>query len=136
MKVLIDTNVLIDYMAEREPYFEDARKILLFCGQNKIEGCIAAHSVSNIFYILRKHIPESERRTILKNLCTITTVIEIDRQKLVNALDNVDFSDMEDCLQSECADVFKADYIITRNIKDFEKSSIPPILPADFIKLL
>ena len=136
MKVLIDTNVLIDYMAEREPYFEDARKILFACGQNKIEGCIAAHSVSNIFYILRKHIPESERRAILKNLCTITTVIEIDRQKLMNALDNVDFSDMEDCLQSECADVFKADYIITRNIKDFEKSSIPSILPADFIKLL
>lgn len=136
MRVLIDTNVLIDYMAEREPYFENARKILLACGQNKIEGCIAAHSVNNIFYILRKHIPESKRRAILKNLCTITTVIEIDRQKLVNALDNVDFSDMEDCLQSECANKFQADYIVTRNIKDFEKSTIPPVLPEDFIKLL
>lgn len=54
MKILIDTNVLIDYSAEREPYFQDARCILLACSENKISGCIAAHSINNIFYILKK----------------------------------------------------------------------------------
>jgi toxin-antitoxin system, toxin component, PIN family len=136
MKALIDTNVLIDYIAEREPYFQDAREILLACSNNKIDGCIAAHSISNIFYILRKNMSEEDRRIILKKLCIITSIIGIDKQKLINALDNASFSDMEDCLQAECAKDFKADYIITRNIKDFDKSSVMPILPADFVKKL
>lgn len=136
MKILIDTNVLIDYIAEREPYFQDSRRILLACSENKISGCIAAHSINNIFYILRKSIPETERREILKKLCIITTVIGVDKKKLINALDNAEFSDMEDCLQTECAAYFSADYIVTRNIKDFEKSSVVPILPSDFVKML
>lgn len=136
MKILIDTNVLIDYIAEREPYFQDARCILLACSENKISGCIAAHSINNIFYILRKSIPETERREILKKLCIITTIIGIDKKKLINALNNASFSDMEDCLQAECAASFSADYIVTRNIKDFDKSSVVPILPSDFVKML
>ena len=136
MKVLIDTNVLIDYIAEREPYFQDARQILISCFKNEVDGCIAAHSVSNIFYILRKDIPEAERRSILKKLCIITTVINLDKQKLIKALNNAAFSDMEDCLQAECAKAFNADYIITRNIKDFDKSYVTPILPSDFVKML
>lgn len=55
MKILIDTNVLIDYIEKRQPFSESAEKIMNACVDDEIEGCIAAHSVSNLFYILRKH---------------------------------------------------------------------------------
>ena len=89
-----------------------------------------------MFYILRKQISEEERRKMLKALCTITTVIALDKNKLMSALDNSEFTDMEDCLQTECARAFHADYIVTRNIKDFQNSVVIPILPENFLKII
>ena len=104
--------------------------------EKQIDGCIAAHSVTNAFYILRKEFTLDERRKNLKDLFTILTVVGIDKNKLLSALDNLGFDDVEDCLQMECAKDFSADYIVTRNIKDFENSSVKPILPEDFLKLI
>lgn len=53
-KILIDTNILLDYLLEREPFFEDAKKVILSCTEGNTKGCIAAHSISNMFFILRK----------------------------------------------------------------------------------
>lgn len=136
MKVLIDTNILLDFLAKREPYYADAEKILSMCIDNTISGCIAAHSVMNIFYILRKSYSLEQRREMLLYLCHILEVIEIDYIKIRNALQHTDFEDVEDCLQAECASSCCADYIITRNIKDFQKSVIPAIPPENFIKLI
>lgn len=61
-KILIDTNVLIDYLLEREPFFEDAKKVILSCTNGETKGCIAAHSLSNMFFILRKDYDAKERR--------------------------------------------------------------------------
>ena len=108
MRVLIDTNVLIDYIANRAPYADDAEKIIVLCKDNRIEGCVAAHSMMNIFYILRKSMSVSERKTFLFSLSQITEIIGIDRQKIINAIVNDDFSDFEDCLQAECAKSFSA----------------------------
>ena len=119
MKVLIDTNVLIDYISLREPFTHDAEKILSLCKDKKIQGCIAAHSIMNAFYILRKQFSVDERR-----------------DKITASLENYDFADIEDCLQTECAKDFLADYIVTRNIKDFQNSMIPPILPDEFLKMV
>ena len=134
MKVLIDTNVLIDFYGKRPQFYDAAEKIMELCMEKKIDGGIAAHSVTNAFYILRKDMPLELRRSTLRDLCAITTVIGIDSEKLVAALDNEAFSDVEDCLQSECAKRFSASYIITRNITDFEHSDVPAIIPDDFLK--
>lgn len=136
MKVLIDTNILIDYISKREPYFEAANSILMLCANEEIGGCIAAHSVMNSIYITRKEYTLEERRKILIGLCKILDVVGIDRGKIINALNNDDFSDIEDCLQMECAKAFTVDYIVTRNIKDFEKSVIPAILPDKFLEII
>ena len=98
MKVLIDTNILIDYISRREPYFEAADKIIMLCANEKLEGCIAAHSVMNSLYITRKEYTLEERRKILIAICRILDVVGIDRGKIINALNNDDFSDIEDCL--------------------------------------
>lgn len=80
-------------------------------------------------------MPEDARREVLLNLCDILVVEGIDSVKIVAALKNNTFSDLEDCLQSDCAKRIKADYIVTRNMKDFGFSEVPAILPEDFLKL-
>ena len=77
---------------------------------------------------------KEERRVALKDFCEIVKVEGIDSFKILSALDNEDFSDFEDCLQEECAVAISADYIITRNAKDFALSRVPAILPDEFLK--
>ena len=134
-KILIDTNVLLDYLLEREPFFEDAKKVILSCTEGNTKGCIAAHSISNMFFILRKDYTANERREILSNLCTIFDVEGIDKEKLLSGLANEEFSDFEDCLQMECAKSYEAEYIVTRNVSDYSISEIKAILPSEYLGL-
>lgn len=135
-KILIDTNVLIDYLLEREPFFEDAKEIIQSCADGKVKGCIAAHSIPNMFFILRKDYSAKERRDILSNLCSIFDVEGIDKAKLLAGLSNEDFSDFEDCLQMECAKSYGADYIVTRNVSDYVTSEVKAIEPKDYLERL
>lgn len=134
-RILIDTNVLLDYLLTREPFYEDAKEVILTCTEGETKGCIAAHSISNMFYILRKDYDAKQRREILVNLCTIFDVEGIDKAKLLSGLQNEDFSDFEDCLQMECAKAYNAEYIVTRNIDDYKASVIKAILPKEYLKL-
>ena len=134
-KILIDTNVLLDYLLEREPYFESAKQVVISCVEGKVKGCIAAHSISNMFFILRKDFTAKERREVLTNLCSIFDVEGIDKSKLLSGLSNEDFSDFEDCLQMECAKAYEAEYIVTRNVSDYATSEIKAIEPEDYLKL-
>lgn len=136
MRVLIDTNVILDYILNREPYGTHAGRIVEACKGKKIFGCIAAHTVPNIFYILRKVYSTEERREILLALCELFDVEGIDAGKIENALKNEKFSDFEDCLQMECAKQYHADYIVTRNTADFAASNIPCIEPEQMCILL
>ena len=134
MRVLLDTNILIDFIAQRPPFVKNAKAILGLCTDKKIDGCIAVHSVTNAFYILRKDVTADDRRKVLAELCNLLTVVGIDKRKILSALANDDFTDVEDCLQTECAKEFSADYIVTRNVKDFQYSTIPAISPDEFLK--
>ena len=134
-KILVDTNVLLDYLLEREPFFEDAKQVILSCTDGKTKGCIAAHSISNMFFILRKDYNARERREILSNFCMIFDVEGIDKEKLLSGLANEDFSDFEDCLQMECAKSYGAEYIVTRNVSDYAASEIKAVLPSEYLEL-
>lgn len=135
-RILIDTNILLDYLLTRDPFYEDASNIVSVCVDGKVEGCIAAHSVSNMFFILRKDYNSKERREILLSLCSIFDIEGIDKVKLMAGLQNEEFSDFEDCLQMECAKSFGAEYIVTRNINDYKISEIKAILPKDYLEML
>lgn len=134
-RILVDTNVLLDYILTKEPFYENAEKIIRACVDGKVKGCIAAHSVSNMFFILRKDFNAKERREVLSSLCSIFDVERIDKDKLLSGLQNEDFLDFEDCLQMECAKAYKADYIVTRNISDYKMSEIKAVSPKDFLSL-
>lgn len=136
LRILVDTNVLLDYLLCREPFEQDARRIIFACKQKKVIACIAAHSISNMFFILRKEFSVEERRGILTSLCQLFEIEGIDKNKILEALANENFSDFEDCLQMECALAFKADYIVTRNVNDFKGSKIPCLEPGEFCKLI
>ena len=134
MRILIDTNILLDYILERCPFVNDSSKIIKLCIEDIIDGCISAHTITNLFYILRKEMPVQERKKLLLDLCEIFIVVGIDLEKLEFCLLNDGFNDIEDCLQSECAKEFGADYIVTRNIKDFTDSAVEAIEPHEFLK--
>jgi len=134
MRILIDTNVIMDFIVKREPFSNDAEKVIGFCMEKNIQSCIAAHSIPNLYFILRKHLTEDQKRDILLKICKMFTVVGIDANKLESALQNINFNDFEDCLQAECAKDFKTDFIITRNAKDFSNSVVPVIEPLKFIE--
>ena len=136
MVILVDTNILMDVIANREPYAEYGKKILEKCAKREVTGIMAAHSIPNLFYILRKDFSQEERRTLLKNLCSIFRISDLNTKKILAALDNDKFLDFEDCLQEECAVEEMAEYIVTRNPDDFIKSRVKVIQPDEFLNLL
>jgi len=136
MEILIDTNVIIDHFCSRQPYADSAGKILRLCFQQDCKGYIAAHTVTNIFFVLRKQFSVSDRKRMLLDLCDFIDVVGIQKKQIIDALNNNDFTDLEDCIQFECAKVINTQYIITRNAADFPNSSIPVILPEDFLKII
>ena len=134
--VLIDANVLLDFLTDRDPFSKTAREIMQRSQEKTVRAFLAAHSITNIFYILRKIYSSSERKQRLLDLCRIISVVEIGYDIICNALENTEYDDIEDCLQAECARQVNADYIITRNTKDYFHSAIPAILPEDLLKKL
>ena len=134
LKVLIDTDVLIDFLTDRGSLTKTAKEIMKKTQENEIHAFLAAHSITNIFYILRKIYSTSERKQRLLNLCRFISIVEIGQTSLLKVLLNDNFSDIEDCLQAECAMSINADYIVTRNVKDYVHSPIPAVLPKDLLK--
>lgn len=134
MVVLIDTNVIIDFLMRREPYAQDAIDIVALCNKKQVDGYLAAHTIPNLFYIMRKDFSVVQRREMLNALCRIFKISGIDGHTILTALKNNDFEDFEDCLQMECAIETGAEYIITRNPADFVNSKIKVMEPGEFLK--
>lgn len=136
LNLLIDTNILLDVFLQRKPYADLSEKIFKACALREYNGIIAAHSFTNLFHILRKRFAQSELRSLLSDLLTFFEVSCLDKQRLFNGLQRTDFSDFEDSLQDECAAELNADYIITRNVKDFKTSRVKAITPEEFTKFV
>ena len=131
--VLIDTNVLLNYITNREDdYLEQSVKIVEMCAKGECMGYIAFHTLSTLWYVLRKRSAQ-ERRENLRDICEIFQVASASQKEVLDAIDKDSFVDFEDCLQDKCAKEVGADYIITCNIKDFENSEIPALNPKEFL---
>lgn len=133
MRILLDTNILVDWFSHREPFYSQSEKIIRLCSDGVISACIAAHSITDLFFVLRKGLTPQKRREIFYDISDIAEIISLDRIKLLNAVNNEEFFDFEDCLQSESAEEFGADLIITRNVKDFSLSTIKAVTPDEFL---
>lgn len=133
MKVLIDTNVILDVLTKREPHVQLSSQFLRLCG-TKVTGFITASQTTDIFYMLRRYGTDAQSaKDILKMLTDNVKVLDIINADVQNAL-NSEMTDYEDALLACCAKRQKADYIVTRNDKDFKKSEIPVLTPSDFLE--
>ena len=128
MVILVDTNIALDFLTMRQPFYNDARKVIRLCASEKVQGYIAFHSLPNIFYILRKSHSDADRRKMLRKLCLVLHVTGASHESV--------FSDFEDCLQDECAKEVSADYIVTRNIGDFQSAKVKAITPQDLLEMI
>ncbi|MDR2578294.1 MAG: PIN domain-containing protein [Chitinispirillales bacterium] len=134
LTVLIDTDVLIDSMTNREPFTRNAKDLIDKSHKKAINAYLAPHSISNIFYILRKVYSVSERKQALFDLCQSVSIAFMGKEAVFNALTDENFDDIEDGLQAECAKAVNADYIVTRDIEDYIRSPIPAISPGDLLE--
>lgn len=135
MKLLIDTNVVLDVLCNRKGFVENSSKVFKLCETKKFDGYLSAISVPNIAYILRKELSIEKLKSIIVKLNIIFSIIELKTNDLIFATD-LDFKDYEDALQSVCAKRIKADFIITRNTKDFKNSHIKAITPEHLLDRL
>jgi len=132
MVLLLDTNIVLDYLLKREGFYEDAKKVMERCSKDDVNGCIALHTVTTMWYILRK-VPDNQRRSALKSVCELLQVVGTTHEEVITALDTPAFKDFEDCIQTKCAKAAKADYVITRNKIDFSESEVPVLTPQEWL---
>ncbi len=124
-RALLDTNIIIDLLAKREPFDQDAKKLFSFADKEKVTLYTSALSIANIRYVLlRKRKPE-EAKQILRKLKLLIGILSLDEKVINLELNDNDFNDFEDCLQYYSALENKIEIIVTRNLKDFENSKIP-----------
>lgn len=137
MRVLLDTNILITYLSGRnDRYSSECEQIVQMCADERIDGVVAFHSLSTIWYITRK-APEELRRGYIKRICFLFTIAGADNDAILKAIDNQAFRDFEDALQDCCAAEADCDYIITANGKDFIGHSQANVKsPDEFIALV
>jgi len=136
MQILVDTNVILDWIMKREPFVTIATKIMKQCIDGKITGYLASHTLPDLFYILRKKFSVEQRKELVLLLCDRFFIIPEDNKIMVSAAKNELWNDFEDGLQMQCALDKNLDYIITQNIKDFATSEVKAVLPEAFIKIL
>ena len=131
IQVFLDTNVIIDYLGNRTGFYDDAAVIMSLAINQKIELNAAAMSFATASYILSKNNNNDRIKTLIADFCKICRVVSTD-EECVNYATLSDFEDFEDAMQYKCAQKAKADYIVTRNIKDFKTANIKVRTPEDF----
>lgn len=137
MVLLLDTNIIIDFLCKREPFFDDSYEIIKNTAENKLKSYITANSITDIVYLLRKNRPIKEVKEDLANLVEVLDVVDITRKDIDNVLASDNECDLEDELIYQCAKRIKSDYIITRDIKGFKNvKDIHIYNPKDFLKLI
>ncbi len=131
-RLFIDTNIVVDLLEKREPFYKSAQHIFSLSDNNELKLQVSALTIANICYLLKKTYPVSEVRKIVITFKTLVNIVSID-DKIIELALTSDFSDFEDSLQYYSALESKCDIIITRNEKDFKKSAIPVMNAERFL---
>lgn len=134
-KVLVDTDVILDFFFDRKPFSDNAARILALCESKEITGYVTAVIISNVYYLLRQTATHEKVVEKLTQLISITEVLTTDKEIINKAL-NSKFKDFEDALQNFTAELSgEIDLIITRNTKDFKNSSLGIMTPENYLKI-
>ncbi|NJP08438.1 MAG: PIN domain-containing protein [Leptolyngbyaceae cyanobacterium RU_5_1] len=129
MRVLIDTNVVLDFLQEREPFVEDAARLFEKIDADEVEGFIAATTVTNIYYIVRKVAGIIVAQDAVQQILTDLHTCAVDRGVLEQAI-ALNFPDFEDAVQYACGITHGVDVIVTRDVSGFANAEVPVMSPG------
>ena len=135
MKVLFGTNIIIDVLLDRKPFSEHASYLMSKVERSEINGFLCATTVTTIHYLLSKYLDKEKAIDSINSIMALFEIASVNRLVIENALKSK-FSDFEDSVLHESARHAGAEYIITRNIKDFKKSKIPAYTATEFLSML
>jgi predicted nucleic acid-binding protein len=133
-KIFLDTNIIIDLFAKREPFYNAAANLFSMADRKEIDISVSALTIANTNYILLKYLKPEDTKNVLRKIRLITKVISLDTKIIDLSLYDKDFKDFEDALQYYSALENNIDVIITRNLKDFQKSKLPVMTAEQFFK--
>ena len=135
MKVFVDTNLLLDVLAEREPFYKHSARVWSMAETGAWKCMISVISLNNIFYIVRKTRDTATARQVLVLLRDVFTGVALSPRILNQAIDS-DMADFEDAIQFYSAIHVGAEYLLTRNVSDFPQDSLPVLTPEEFFAVL
>lgn len=133
-QVLFDSDVLIDVLAQRQPFVTASAQALNRATQPEVQGFISGHAVTNIFYILRRQVGSETARELVSRLLQHLQVASITDEVIRAALQS-SITDFEDAVTSEAANAAGVEVVVTRNTPDFAASVIPVVLPEEFLAM-
>lgn len=135
MRLMIDTNIFLDVMAQREPFYHDSCAVLDLCEAKTVQGFVSASSVTDIFYLIRRQLHSVDLAyEALGAVLDIVRVLTVTNEDVLSAyLQRA--ADFEDCLLATCAKANQCDAIVTRNKKDFLDFGIPLLSPQELLAL-
>ncbi|MDP2722634.1 MAG: PIN domain-containing protein [Bacteroidales bacterium] len=134
-KIFIDTNIVIDLLSRREPFYEEAANLFSLADKKIIELSISSLTVANTSYTLLRQINSTSAKEILRKLRLIIKILPLDDKIIGIALNDNSFDDFEDGLQYFTAIENSQDLIITRNLKDFKNSALPVMTARQFLEM-
>lgn len=132
MKLLIDANILLDVLQNREPHVQASSVVWKLCETEKAKGYVSALTFANLVYIMRKELDPRKIEETLKALSLIFEFADFNVSDLTHAAE-LEWDDFDDAVQSMTAERVHADYIITRNVRDFAKSKVVAFTPSELI---
>jgi predicted nucleic acid-binding protein len=133
--VLVDINVVLDVLADREPFAEASAGVLGEIEAGNVDGCLAAHTITTLHFLLAKYLGKARTRRVVTDLLNLVEVVPVDEDRLRHAL-AADWADFEDAVQAACAEKAEAHYLVTRNKADFRKSAVKAVTPAELLATL
>ena len=136
MKILVDTNVIIDALTGREPFREAAEQIFILAANQIEDMYITASSATDIYYLIRKHLHNADQaKNVMSKLYELFYILDVASEDCQEALLSK-VKDYEDAVIASCASRNQMDYIVTRNIRDYKHSKIKALLPDELLKLV
>jgi predicted nucleic acid-binding protein len=130
--ILIDINILLDVLQMREPFYDASARLLALIEAGRVKGYIAAHTITTLFYLIQKDQSSAQARANITSLLQFLEVAPVDQNTIEQAM-NLDYRDFEDAVQMISALQCKAEYLITRNVADYQPALLPVIQPVDFL---
>ncbi len=132
--IFIDTNILLDVVRHREEFFELSSRVWGDCETRKVHGFISAISLNNVYYIVRKLVPQDTALTYIRLMLNVFSIVPLDETVLRLSMD-LPHKDFEDSIQTFSAIQVKADCIVTRDRSHFPNNYMPIVSPAEYFGL-